>query len=80
VITNPVLLTVTAVGSAQVSCHNASDGVITVTAVGGTGAYTYSLNGGTAQSSNVFSGLPSGTYSISVSDAKGCSATTVLQL
>jgi len=73
VIANPALLTASAVGSAQVSCHNSADGIITVTALGGTGAYSYSLNGGTAQSSNVFSGLVSGSYSIIVTDAKGCS-------
>jgi len=68
------IITASAVGSTQVSCHNSSDGVITVTAVGGTGAYSYSLNGGTAQSSNMFSGLSAGSYSIIVYDANGCSA------
>jgi len=57
-----------------------NDGVITITAAGGTGAYSYSLNGGTAQSSNMFSGLASGSYSITVSDAKGCSLQQVLLL
>ncbi|MEI6766035.1 MAG: gliding motility-associated C-terminal domain-containing protein, partial [Bacteroidota bacterium] len=75
VISNPAGLSATASGSAQVSCNNASDGVITVTAVGGTGAYSYSLNGGTPQSSNVFSGLSAGSYTIVVSDAKGCTLT-----
>ena len=74
VIANPPLLTASAVGSAQVSCFNSTDGVITVTAAGGTGAYSYSLNGGAAQSSNVFSGLASGSYNVVVTDAKGCSA------
>src|SRR5208283_3080777 len=73
VIANPPLLTASASGSSQVSCNNASDGMITVTAAGGTGAYSYSLNGGTAQSSNVFSGLSAGSYSIMVFDANNCS-------
>jgi gliding motility-associated-like protein len=76
VITNPPLLTATAQGSSQVSCYNATDGSITVTAAGGTGALSYSLNGGPAQSSNVFNNLPSGNYTIVVSDINGCSATT----
>jgi len=76
IIINPPLLTASAVGSYQVSCFNATDGVITVTAQGGTGAYTYSLNGAPAQGSNVFSGLGSGSYSVTVRDVNNCSATT----
>jgi subtilisin-like proprotein convertase family protein len=44
---------------------------ITVTASGGTGALTYSL-GGTPQSSPVFSGLSNGNYTVTVTDANGC--------
>ena len=57
----------------QISCYNGNDGQITITAQGGTGAYSYSLNGGAAQSSNTFSGLTAGTYSVVVTDANGCS-------
>jgi gliding motility-associated-like protein len=80
IITNPPLLTATAEGSSQVSCHDVSDGVITVTAAGGTGAYSYSLNGGPIQTSNIFSGMPAGTYLVTVYDAKGCSAIAELQI
>ena len=76
VISNPTPITASATGSLQVSCNNASDGAITITATGGTGSYTYSLNGGEAQSSNVFGGLSAGSYSIMVYDANGCSAGT----
>ena len=75
-ISNPIQLTVSAVGSAQVSCNNASDASITVTATGGTGYYSYSLNGGISQSSNVFSGLTSGSYVINVFDQNNCLAST----
>jgi gliding motility-associated-like protein len=76
IIPDPELLKASAKGSSQVSCTDVRDGVITVTAEGGTGAYTYSLNGDTPQTSNVFEGLAAGTYTVVVRDANGCSATT----
>jgi gliding motility-associated-like protein len=49
------------------------NGTITVSASGGTGPYQYSINGGTTyQSSNTFTGLAGGTYSIVVKDANNC--------
>ncbi len=57
----------------DLSCHNGSDGQITVTAAGGSGTYSYSKNNGsTWQVSNVFSGLAAGTYLIKVKDANNC--------
>ncbi|MFN4286154.1 MAG: HYR domain-containing protein [Lacibacter sp.] len=57
----------------QLSCATASDGQITVTASGGTGALQYSINGGSSyQSGNVFSSLGAGTYEVRVKDANGC--------
>ena len=62
-----------ATGNVQnVSCNGQSDGVITITATGGTGAKSYSLNNGPVQSSNVFN-VPAGTYSVEVIDANNCS-------
>lgn len=49
----------------------APDGTIELTASGGTEPYTYSLNDGAYQSSNVFQGLRPGTYRITVKDAVG---------
>jgi hypothetical protein len=47
---------------------SAEGGKITVTAKGGTGTYTYSLGGGAYNTSNVFSDLPAGTYTVQVKD------------
>jgi gliding motility-associated-like protein len=74
IIDNPQMLTVTAHASLQVSCNNSSDGTIVVTALGGTGYYSYSLNGSAFQTSNTFTGLSSGNYILEVIDENGCSA------
>jgi gliding motility-associated-like protein len=47
-------------------------GIITVLTTGGVAPYTYSLNGATPVSTNIFIGLHAGTYSITVTDALGC--------
>jgi gliding motility-associated-like protein len=50
-----------------------NDGSINVTASGGSGTYTYSIDGGiTYQSSNIFGSLSGGNYSITVQDGAGC--------
>ena len=57
------------------SC-TAADGKITATGTGGTAPLQYSINGITYQSSNIFNGLSTGTYAVTVKDANGCTATT----
>ncbi len=72
----------TASTSQNASCFGSSDGIVTATPQGGTGPYTYQLNGGTPQASNTFTGLTAGTYTLTVNDATGCSSiatTTVTQ-
>lgn len=64
-----VTATSTAVPTA---CPGASNGSITVTPTAGTAPFTYQLGAGPIQSSNVFTGLAAGTYTITVRDAIGC--------
>lgn len=56
-----------------------SNGSITASATGGSG-FTYSLNGGTYQSSGTFTGLADGNYSITAKNADGCTGTTQVAL
>lgn len=55
-------------------CVTPSTGQITVTATGSTG-FTYNINGGVYQTSNVFSALAAGTFTVGVKDANGCTKT-----
>ncbi len=57
--------------SALPTCND-NDGEITITGSGGSGTYTYSISPNPASISltgNVFSGVPSGTYTVTITDA-----------
>lgn len=77
---DPPALTATAVLTSPVTCNGEADGVITVTAGGGTligPAYTYTIfPGGTTNTTGVFTGLAAGTYTVNVEDDNGCSKTS----
>lgn len=68
---NPIVNNVTIQNA---SC-NQPNGRMTVQATGGSGALTYSKDGISYQSSNVFTNVATGTYTISVKDASGCVGT-----
>lgn len=53
----------------------APSGMITVTPAGGLSPYTFQLNSGTFQSSNIFNGLSSANYSVTAKDVNGCVGT-----
>lgn len=55
----------------NVSCNGSSDGMITITPTGAT-PYTYAWSNNT--SSNPATGLAAGTYTVTLTDANGCSA------
>ena len=69
-------VTITVAGTAvNPSTPTGINGSITVNASGGTAPYTYKLNSGTAQSSNVFNNLGVGSFTVTVTDANNCSGT-----
>ena len=62
------------------SCNTTTGGSITVNAIGGTGSYVYVLLDGTGseirnQTTNVFSNLGAGNYTVEVSDTNNCPGT-----
>lgn len=72
VLTQPAALSFATTTVTDVSCKGASTGIISVSAKGGTSAYSYQLGAGSFQASGVFSGLVANTYLVTVKDAKGC--------
>ncbi len=73
-LTQPTVLGVSSSVDSNVSCNGASDGGATAAASGGTGTYTYSWNTGSTSTS--ITGVPAGTYTVSVTDANGCGPAT----
>ena len=58
--------------SQETSCKGNNDGIISVSASGGTAPYSYSLGGSSLSSSSDFTGLAAGAYLIDIMDANGC--------
>jgi len=75
-IQQPDVLAASASVSKPISCNLVSDGSVTVSAIGGTVSYHYTWSTIPAQSAVTATGLSMGTYSVTVSDANGCTATS----
>jgi len=76
--TSSVTITVRSVPSALVSysnpsCFGSANGTVTVSASGGTSGYTYMWSDG--QTAVTASNLAQGTYTVTVTDSKSCTAT-----
>jgi gliding motility-associated-like protein len=61
-----------------VICANGNTGSASVNAIGGTAGYTYQWSTSPVQTSAVATGLTAGNYNVTVTDANGCSLTTVV--
>ncbi|MBN2681994.1 MAG: SprB repeat-containing protein, partial [Bacteroidales bacterium] len=70
-VSEPIIINISA--DAQVSCPNIKDGSINVSITGGTGSFSYSINGAPVQTSPNFENLSPGNYTITVYDEFGCS-------
>ncbi len=75
-VNNTVAPQITVVETAA-SC-TVNNGTITATGTGGTGLLQYSIDGTTFNSSNVFNGLSTGNYTVTVKDVNGCTNTTIV--
>jgi len=64
-----------------VSCAGSSDGSVLALGSGGAGGgYSYSWNSSPSQNGDSLTGLPAGTYTVTLTDANGCSSQASLSL
>ena len=81
VLSNPCTgVTIAVTGSKTDAAPGQNNGTITASASGGTGTYTYQLNSGAFQASNVFNGLAVGSYTLTAKSAAGCTGTTTVTI
>lgn len=73
----PALLTIPLQITQQVSCFNGNNGLISATPQGGNGGYILNWSGPATPNPN---GVPAGTYAVTVTDNKGCTATNSIVL
>lgn len=78
VITQPPLLLSQILNYSDISCYGGSDGSATVSVSGGTPGYTYLWSNSSV--SPTITGLITGTYYVTITDSKGCTATTSIIL
>lgn len=79
-IISPPLLVLNAAGQQDVSCAAGNNGQAQVTATGGTPSYQFSWDTTPAQSGSGATGLAAGTYTATVTDQNGCTATLPLTI
>ncbi len=60
------------------SCVGSSDGSLTINAIGGNGNYTYEWGNG--EDKNTLSNITAGSYSVLISDGKGCTYQQTIEL
>lgn len=75
-VTTPVTPNFTTVFT-DATCNAGTDGTITVTPTAGVAPFTFALSGGsvvnnTGDTTGNYSGLPAGSYTVVITDAKGC--------
>lgn len=74
VITSPLQLTASISNNVSTSCSYQNDGSLTVQGSGGTLAYSYIWSGGSINATD--NNLLPGTYTVTITDANGCTAST----
>lgn len=74
IVNEPPALSETTV-AVDASCFGYSDGQVSVTTAGGTPSYNFVFSDGTSNTTGVLTNLTAGNYSVTITDANGCSLT-----
>jgi len=74
VLNEPGAIIITAENTSDITCNGNGDGSITISAGGGMGTLSYSIDGGVTYNNSTgnFSGLNAGAYNIAVMDTNSC--------
>ena len=72
-VTEPDPINITVASQENNTCYGTSTGSVTINVSGGVGAYTYNWTNG--NTTDTITGLAVGTYSVTVTDENGCTAT-----
>ena len=62
------------------TCPGANDGRIVLSATGGTGTYTYQIDGGGYGATHDFAGLTAGSHTVMAKDGNGCTASVIVSV
>ncbi len=79
-VTQPPLLQSVIVSQINVSCYQGNNGLATGGAIGGTPPYSFAWNTTPVQNTPSVSELTSGSYTLTVTDINGCTATSILTI
>ena len=74
----PAAITINTLTQDNISCNNANDGSLSVSATGGVG--TVGFNWSNGQTGNMISNLAPGTYEVTATDDNGCSSTSLFAI
>ena len=78
-VAEPAVVSISVTQKTDVKCKDDTSGSISINAAGGNGGFNYSWsgpNGFTASNTTSISNLKAGTYTVTVTDSKGCTANT----
>ncbi|OFY14325.1 MAG: hypothetical protein A2X02_01050, partial [Bacteroidetes bacterium GWF2_29_10] len=78
VINEPALLQTSLIVANIINCYSDSNGSIEVNTIGGTTPYSFMWSN--AQTDSIATNLPAGDYSVTVTDANGCTSSNIITL